>query len=71
MVSTMAQAIQAARPHIEIKLKKESEAGYSVLSDGKPWFTTLEQIEGEVTFIAPTETRFDEIYIGFEGRFPR
>ena len=63
MVSTMIQSVQAAKPQITVTLKGE-EKGADV---SEKYFTTRDTIEGEVNFVAPLDTRFDEIYIGLEG----
>lgn len=65
MVSTMMQSVQAAKPQITVTLKGE-EKGANL---SPKCFTTRDAIEGEVSFVASSDTRFDEIYIGFEGRF--
>ncbi|KAF8417010.1 hypothetical protein BGX38DRAFT_1109522 [Terfezia claveryi] len=63
MVSTMMQSVQATKPQISVTLKGEEKgADISVKC-----FTTGDKIEGEVSFVTPSDTRFDEIYIGFEG----
>jgi len=65
MVSAMMQSVQAARPQITITLKGE-EKGADVSAK---YFTTRDTIEGEASFVVPSDTRFDGIYIGFEGKF--
>lgn len=69
MMSTMMQSVQAAKPRISITLKGEGD-GVDSHHNGRmneKYFTTREQIEGEVSFTAPSDTRFDEICIDFEG----
>jgi len=61
----MIQSVQATKPQITVSLKGE-EKGADVSAK---YFTTRDTIEGEVSFVTPSDTRFDEIYIGFEGRF--
>ncbi|KAF8427357.1 hypothetical protein EV426DRAFT_404137 [Tirmania nivea] len=60
MVSTMMQSVQAAKPQITITFKGEGNVAAR-------YFTTRDTIEGEVSLVALSDTRFDEIYIGFEG----
>ena len=65
MMSTMMQSIQAAKPRISITLKGEGDGDNGNMNE--KYFTTREQIEGEVSFTAPSDTPFDEICIDFEG----
>lgn len=61
----MRQSVQASKPQITVTLKGE-ENGADV---NATYFTTRDTIKGEVSFVAPSDTRFDEIYIGFEGNW--
>ena len=67
-MSSMVQSLHATKPRISITLK--GETGGDSDSSGRvseEYFTTREQIEGEVSFMAPSDTRFDEVCIDFEG----
>jgi hypothetical protein len=52
--------VQGSKPSITIKINGEPESSKKI-------YTTGERIEGEVQIVAPTDTRFDEISIAFEG----
>lgn len=60
----MMQSVQASKPQITITLKGEENA----TSEHTKYFTTRDTIEGEVSFVTNSDTRFDDIYIGFEGK---
>lgn len=68
MMSTIKQSVQSSKPQINIALKGESDGDtHCSRSINEKYFTTREPIEGEVSFMAPCDTRFDEICIDFEG----
>ena len=58
-IKDMVADTQKAKPAITININGD---------DGETkYYTTGDRIEGEVSIVAPTDTRFDEIYISFEG----
>lgn len=69
-VSAMMQPFQPARPVITIQLKGEDEYTDEASRARAISFTTMDRIEGTVTIKATVDTRFDELYIGFEGKLP-
>jgi hypothetical protein len=52
---------QVGKPAIDIALSDDEQGAY-VRS-----YSTFDKIEGEVSITAPHDTRFDEIFITFEG----
>ena len=69
MVSSVMQSMQTTKPIITISLKGEDESTGDCEETRirTMSFTTMDKIEGEVSFVAPIDTRFDDIYIGLEG----
>lgn len=57
---TMAEA-QRSKPAVTISMDGDA--------DGKShrFYTNRDRLEGDVKIVAPADTRFDEIYITFEG----
>jgi hypothetical protein len=60
-IREMAAEAHKSKPSITISINGESE--------GVPqkFYTTSDRIEGEVSIVAPADTRFDEVSITFEG----
>lgn len=52
---------QKAKPTVEIKLADDQQESFV------PSYTTLDEIRGEVSISASSDTSFDDIYITFEG----
>lgn len=56
--------IQAERPQISITIDGDDPTAYNGRVGS---FSTLDTIKGEVSIIAMSDTRFDDIQITFEG----
>ena len=50
------------RPKIAVEISLNDQQDAYVSS-----YTTLDKIEGEVSITAPCDTRFDDVFITFEG----
>ncbi|KAI5785918.1 hypothetical protein EDC01DRAFT_194715 [Geopyxis carbonaria] len=63
VMSSIRQTIEASysKPTVSIKIHDEPENG------GPKYYTTGDRIEGEVSIVASSDVRFDEVSIAFEG----
>jgi hypothetical protein len=59
---TIAEA-QRTQPSITISINGEADGTKS-----HKIYTTLDRIEGQVSLVAPVDTRFDDVSITFEGK---
>ncbi|KAL7268189.1 hypothetical protein RUND412_009202 [Rhizina undulata] len=66
VVSSMVASMANSKPTVTITLKGEESTGPTT---SIKTFTTLDTIEGEVSIVAPADTRFDEIGITLEGTY--
>jgi hypothetical protein len=57
---TMAEA-QKSKPAVTVNIDGDAEG------KAHRFYTNGDRLEGDVKIVAPADTRFDEIYITFEG----
>ena len=60
-LARMKDLVVPPRPVIEITLTDDQKDKFA------PLYTSLDEIKGEVSVTAPSDTSFDDIYISFEG----
>lgn len=66
ILETLAET-KNSKPAVTINLNTESDVVNSTKS--RVFYTTGDRLEGKVCIVAPSDVRFDEIIISFEGWF--
>ena len=60
-LARMKDLVLSPKPVIQVTLTDDQKDKFA------PQYTSLEEIKGEVSLTAPSDTSFDDIYISFEG----